>query len=52
LQVEKLDVTKQRERDYLINKYDIDILFSNAGLMEAGPIGEQPLDLIRSMFDN
>jgi short-subunit dehydrogenase len=51
LVIEKLDVTKQRERDYLIEKYDIDILFSNAGLMEAGPIGEQPVDLIRTMFD-
>lgn len=49
--IEKLDVTNQRERTHLQNKYDIDILFSNAGLMEAGPIGEQPLDLIRTMFD-
>lgn len=48
---EKLDVTKKRDRDYLHNKYDIDILFSNAGLMEAGPIGEQPVDIIRSMFE-
>jgi short-subunit dehydrogenase len=51
LVVEKLDVTNAREREYLQAKYDVDVLFSNAGLMEAGPIGEQPLDLIRSMFE-
>lgn len=48
---EKLDITNKRDRDFLHSKYDIDILFSNAGLMEAGPIGEQPVDIIRSMFE-
>ena len=32
-------------------KNDIDILISNAGIMEGGPIAEQPLELIRSMFE-
>ncbi len=48
---EKLDVTSKLDRDYIHAKYDVDILFSNAGLMEAGPIGEQPVDIIRSMFE-
>jgi short-subunit dehydrogenase len=33
---------------YIHKKCDIDILISNAGIMEGGPIAEQPLDLIRS----
>lgn len=49
--VDKLDVTNTTDIAYITQKYDIDILISNAGIMEAGPIAEQPLDLIRSMFD-
>lgn len=51
LEVDKLDVTNSRDRDNAIKKWDIDILVSNAGVMEAGPIAEQPIELIRSMFD-
>lgn len=51
LTVDKLDVTNARDIAYIHNKYDIDILISNAGIMEGGPIAEQPIDLIRSMFD-
>lgn len=51
LTVDKLDVTNPRDIDYIHQKYDIDILISNAGIMEGGPIGEQPMDLIRAMFD-
>ncbi|MDH6253853.1 short-subunit dehydrogenase [Chryseobacterium sp. H1D6B] len=51
LTVDKLDVTNARDLAYVHEKYDIDILISNAGIMEGGPIAEQPLDLIRSMFD-
>lgn len=51
LTADKLDVTNARDIDYIVDKYDIDILISNAGVMEGGPIAEQPLDLIRSMFD-
>ncbi|MDR0237089.1 MULTISPECIES: SDR family oxidoreductase [Acinetobacter] len=49
--VDKLNVTETRDIDYIVDKYDIDILISNAGIMEGGPIAEQPLDLIRYMFD-
>jgi short-subunit dehydrogenase len=51
LEVDKLDVTDARDRDNAIRKWDLDILASNAGVMEAGPIAEQPIELIRSMFD-
>ncbi len=49
--VDKLDVTSQRDIDYILKKYEIDILISNAGIMEGGPIAEQPVDIIRSMFE-
>lgn len=49
--VDKLDVTDSRDLAYIHKKYDIDILISNAGIMEGGPIAEQPIELIRSMFD-
>ncbi|MEH6307806.1 SDR family oxidoreductase [Olivibacter sp. CPCC 100613] len=49
--VDKLDVTNTRDIDYIHKKYDIDILISNAGIMEGGPIAEQPMELIRSMFE-
>lgn len=49
--VDKLDVTNPRDIAYVCKKYDIDVLISNAGIMEGGPIAEQPLELIRSMFE-
>lgn len=48
---DKLDVSNSRDIKYVVDKYDVDILISNAGIMEGGPIAEQPLELIRSMFD-
>lgn len=51
LTAEKLDVTNKRDIRYIVSKYDPDILISNAGIMEGGPIGEQPVDLIREMFE-
>ncbi|EPF73770.1 SDR family oxidoreductase [Acinetobacter rudis] len=51
LVVDKLDITDARDIEYIVEKYEIDILISNAGIMEGGPIAEQPLDLIRSMFE-
>lgn len=45
--VDKLDVTNPRDIAYAHKKYDIDILISNAGIMEGGPIAEQPLELIQ-----
>ncbi len=53
LQVEKLDVTNADDRQYAF-RHDIDVLLSNAGLMEAGPIAEQPIErfdrCLRSTF--
>jgi short-subunit dehydrogenase len=50
LQVEKLDVTNRSDRQHAF-RHDIDVLLSNAGLMEAGPIAEQPIERLRSMFE-
>ncbi len=50
IQVDKLDVTSDRDRTNAL-KWDIDVLVSNAGIMEAGPISEQPIELLRAMFD-
>lgn len=50
IHVEKLDVTNARDREHAL-RHDIDVLFSNAGAMEAGPIAELPIDLLRSMFE-
>lgn len=50
LQVEKLDVTDAGDRKHIF-RHDIDVLLSNAGLMEAGPIAEQPIERLRSMFE-
>jgi short-subunit dehydrogenase len=51
LTVDKLDVTCAKDRDHTCEKYDIDILFSNAGIMYAGSVAELPVDMIRSMFE-
>ncbi|RDC56513.1 short-chain dehydrogenase [Pedobacter chinensis] len=32
-------------------KYDIDILFNNAGIGESGPVFEMPLDIVRDNFE-
>jgi short-subunit dehydrogenase len=50
VEVDKLDVTLERDRA-LVSRWDIDVLVSNAGTMEAGPIAELPLELLRSMFE-
>lgn len=31
--IDKLDVTDSRDIEYIVNKYDIDILISNAGIL-------------------
>ncbi len=49
IEVDKLDVTLERDRTRAAN-WDVDVFVSNAGTMEAGPIAELPLDLLRSMF--
>jgi short-subunit dehydrogenase len=50
LQVEKLDVTNAADRQHIF-RHDVDVLLSNAGLMEGGPIAEQPIERLRSMFE-
>jgi len=50
IEVEKMDVTLDRDRG-LVDRWDIDVFVNNAGVMEAGPIAELPLDLLRSMFE-
>jgi short-subunit dehydrogenase len=50
LDVDKLDVRSERDRS-LVDRWDIDVFVNNAGIMEAGPIAELPIDLLRAMFD-
>ena len=50
IEVDKLDVTSDRDRRNA-RRWDVDILVSNAAVMEAGPIAELPLDLLRAMFE-
>jgi short-subunit dehydrogenase len=50
MRVDKLDVTSARDREMAFG-WDVDVLLSNAGVMEAGPIAEQPIELLREMFD-
>jgi NAD(P)-dependent dehydrogenase (short-subunit alcohol dehydrogenase family) len=50
LRVEKLDVTDRRDVERSFG-WDIDILFSNAGIGEAGPVCEIPIDLVRKNYD-
>jgi short-subunit dehydrogenase len=50
LQADKLDVTSAFDRHNAL-KWDVDVLVNNAGVLEAGPIAEQPLELLRAMFD-
>src|SRR5258708_6385424 len=50
IEVDKLDVTSERDRKHA-GRWAVDVFLSNAGTMEAGPIAELPLDLLRSMFE-
>ncbi|MEJ1241865.1 SDR family oxidoreductase [Chryseolinea sp. T2] len=50
LRVEKLDVTDAYDVAFAIT-WDIDILLSNAGIGEAGPVFEIPIDLVRRNFE-
>ena len=50
LDVDQLDVTSALDRKNAL-RWDIDVLISNAGTMEVGPIAEQPMELVRAMFD-
>lgn len=50
LRVEKLDILDSYDVAYALT-WDIDILFSNAGIGEAGPVFEIPVDLVRRNFE-
>lgn len=50
LSVIKLDVLDPIDRKHAF-KFDIDVLFNNAGLMESGPMVEIPLEVVRRVFE-
>jgi NAD(P)-dependent dehydrogenase (short-subunit alcohol dehydrogenase family) len=50
LRVERLDILDPYDVKYALT-WDIDILFSNAGIGEAGPTFEIPIDLVRRNFE-
>lgn len=50
LEVIKLDVLSQIDRMNAL-KYDVDVLFNNAGIMESGPVIELPMQIVRSVFE-
>jgi NAD(P)-dependent dehydrogenase (short-subunit alcohol dehydrogenase family) len=50
LRVERLDILDPYDVKYALT-WDIDILFSNAGMGEAGPVFEIPVDLVRRNFE-
>lgn len=50
LRVEKLDILDRYDVSNAL-KWDIDILLNNAGIGEAGPVFEIPVDLVRSNFE-
>ncbi|MDI3288015.1 SDR family oxidoreductase [Polyangium sp. 15x6] len=50
LRVEKLDLLDLYDVAYA-HTWDIDVLFNNAGMGEAGPVSEIPVDLVRRNFE-
>jgi short-subunit dehydrogenase len=50
LRVEKIDLLKASEREFLASQ-EIDVLVNNAAVSETGPIAEQPLELVREVFE-
>jgi short-subunit dehydrogenase len=50
IRVEKLDLRSGVDRQHAWT-WDVDILVNNAGILEAGPICEQPMELIRENFE-
>jgi short-subunit dehydrogenase len=50
IRVEKLDLHSEVDRKRAWS-WDVDILVNNAGICEAGPISEQPMELIRQNFE-
>lgn len=50
MEIQKLDLLNAIDRAKAL-EHDIDILLNVAGICEAGPLGEQPVNLVRRMFD-
>lgn len=50
LRVEKVDLARERDIVWLAGQ-PADVLVNNAAVSETGPIAEQPLDLVREVFD-
>jgi short-subunit dehydrogenase len=50
LRIEKVDLLKASERDFLAAQ-PCDVLVNNAAVSETGPIAEQPLELVREVFE-
>lgn len=50
LQIEKLDITNQRDREKAW-KWDVDILVNNAGIKEGGSLIDIPEENLRRQFD-
>lgn len=50
LRVEKLDILNPHDVHTALT-WDIDVLFSNAGIGESGPVSEIPLDLVRRNYE-
>ena len=50
LTVQKLDLLNSIDREKAL-EHDIDILLNIAGICEAGPLAEQPMSLVRHMFE-
>jgi NAD(P)-dependent dehydrogenase (short-subunit alcohol dehydrogenase family) len=50
LRVEKLDLADPYDMAF-IEKFDIDVLWNNAGYGESGPVSEIPLDLVRRNYE-
>jgi NAD(P)-dependent dehydrogenase (short-subunit alcohol dehydrogenase family) len=50
VQVEKVDLLDPRDIA-VAHTFDIDVLFSNAGVGQSGPVSEIPIDLVRANFE-
>lgn len=50
IRVERLDLTDQYDIKQIL-KWDFDILWNNAGMGEAGPVWEIPVDIVRKNFE-
>jgi NAD(P)-dependent dehydrogenase (short-subunit alcohol dehydrogenase family) len=50
IRVERLDLTDPYDMGYA-QSFDVDVLWNNAGMGEAGPVFEMPLDLVRRNYE-